>query len=76
MNDIEVNPHITLDGHIECFSGRKWRETKEPVDEGERGKWKNWLKTEHSEKGDHGSQSHHFMQIDGEKVEPMTDSFS
>ena len=27
--------------------GRKWR-TKEPLDEGERGEWKSWLKTQHS----------------------------
>ena len=26
----------------------KWRGTKEPLDEGERGEWKNWLKTQHS----------------------------
>ena len=29
--------------------GRKWR-TKEPLDESERGEWKSWLKTQHSEK--------------------------
>ena len=28
--------------------GRKWR-TKEPLDERERGEWKSWLKTQHSE---------------------------
>ena len=28
--------------------GRKQR-TKEPLDEGERGKWKSWYKTQHSE---------------------------
>ena len=28
--------------------GRKWRGTKEPLDEGEWGEWKNWLKTQHS----------------------------
>ena len=27
---------------------RKWRGTKESLDEGERGKWKSWLKTQHS----------------------------
>ena len=41
--------------------GRKWRGTKEPLDESERGEWKSWLKTQHSEKEDHGIQSHHFM---------------
>ena len=26
----------------------QWRGNKEPLDEGERGKWKSWLKTQHS----------------------------
>ena len=30
--------------------GRKWRRTKEPLDESERVEWKSWLKAEHSEK--------------------------
>ena len=30
--------------------GRKWRGTKEPLDEGERRAWKGWLKTQHSKK--------------------------
>ena len=29
--------------------GRKQRRTKEPPDESERGKWKSWLKAQHSE---------------------------
>ena len=41
-----------LPGEISCrwhhCYGRKWRGTKEPLDEGERGEWKNWLKTQHS----------------------------
>ena len=41
-------------------NGRKWG-TKEPLDEGERGEWKNWLKTQHSKYKDHGIRSHHFM---------------
>ena len=41
--------------------GRKWRGTKEPRDESERGEWKSWLKTQHSENKDHGIRSHHFM---------------
>ena len=28
--------------------GRKQRRTEEPLDESERGKWKSWLKTQHS----------------------------
>ena len=27
---------------------REWRGTKEPLDEGERGEWNSWLKTQHS----------------------------
>ena len=29
--------------------GRKWRWTKKPLDESERGEWKSWLKAQHSE---------------------------
>ena len=29
--------------------GRKRRRTKEPLEESERGEWKSWLKTQHSE---------------------------
>ena len=29
-------------------NGRKWKGTKEPLDAGERGEWKSWLKTQHS----------------------------
>ena len=28
---------------------RKWLRTKEPPDESERGEWKSWLKSQHSE---------------------------
>jgi len=41
--------------------GRKWRKTKEPLDESERGEWKSWLKAQHSENEDHGIWSHYFM---------------
>ena len=47
---------------------QKRRGTKEPLHESERGEWKSWLKAQHSENEDHGIQSHHFMQIDGETV--------
>ena len=30
------------------WNGRKWRGTKEPLDENERGEWKSWLKIRHS----------------------------
>ena len=29
--------------------GRKWRGTKKPLDESERGEWKSWLQAQHSE---------------------------
>ena len=41
--------------------GRKQRRTKEPLDESERGEWKSWLKTQHSENKDLGIQSCHFI---------------
>ena len=31
------------------------------LDEGEKGEWKSWLKTQHSKNEDHGIWSHHFM---------------
>ena len=36
---------------------------------------KSWLKAQHSENEDHGIWSHHFMQIDGETMETVTDYF-
>ena len=36
-------------------------ESKEPLEESERGEWKNWLKAQHSKHKDHGIRSHHFM---------------
>ena len=51
--------------------GRKRRGTIEPLDESERGEWKNWLKTQHSKNEDHGIWSHHFM-TNREKVEAVT----
>ena len=56
--------------------GRNWRGTKEPLDEGERGEWKNWLQTQHSKNQDHGIWSHPFMANNGEKVETVTDLIS
>ena len=54
-------------------NGRKRRGTKESLDEGVRGEWKIWLKTQHSENEDHGIWSHHLWQIEWEKVETVTD---
>ena len=36
-------------------------EEKEPFEESERGEWKSWLKTPHSENWDHGICARHFM---------------
>ena len=40
---------ITSDTQITPPLWRKWRRTKETLDESERGEWKSWLKTQHSE---------------------------
>ena len=42
INNLRYADDITL-------IGRKWRRTKEPLDESERGEWKSWLKAQHSE---------------------------
>ena len=39
---------ITLDMQMTLPYGRKWRGTKEPLDEGEREEWKIWLKAQYS----------------------------
>ena len=39
---------VTSDVQMTLRYGRKWR-TKDPLDESERGEWKSWLKTQHSE---------------------------
>ena len=52
---------ITSDMQMTPLYGRKWRGTKEHLDENERAEWKKWLKTQHSENEDHGIWSHHFM---------------
>ena len=51
--------------------GRKWRGTKKPLDESERGEWKSWLKAQHSENEDHGIWSHHFMANRWETMETV-----
>jgi len=39
---------VTLDMQMTLPYGRKWRGTKEPLDEGEREEWKIWLKAQYS----------------------------
>ena len=52
---------ITSDMQMTPSLRRKWRRTKEPVDESEREEWKSWLKAQYSENKDHGIQSYRFM---------------
>ena len=58
----------TSDMQMKPPYGRKWRGTKEPLDENEIVERKNWLKTQHSENEEHGLQSHHFMENRWEKI--------
>ena len=53
--------------------GRKWRGTKEPLDESERGEWKSWIKVQPSKNEDHGIQFDHFMAKNGETMETVAD---
>ena len=59
---------ITSDMQVTSPYGRKWRRTKEPLDESERGEWKSWLKTLHSETKIMTSGRVTSWQIDGETV--------
>ena len=52
---------------------RKWRRTKEPLDESERRGWKSWLKAQHSETKIVASGPITSWQIDGETMEAMRD---
>ena len=52
--------------------GRKQRGTKEPLDEGERGEWKSWLKTQHSKTKIVASGPITSWQVDGETMETET----
>ena len=51
--------------------GRKQRKN-EFLNESEKGGWKTWLKSQHSENSDHGIWSHHFMANNGETMETVT----
>ena len=56
MNNMIIWQRYTLQTY-----GRKLRGTQGPLDEGERGEWKSWFKTQHSKNEEHGIWSHHFM---------------
>ena len=51
----------------------KWRRTKEPPDETERGEWKSWLKAQHQKTKIMASSLITSRQIDGETVETVAD---
>ena len=53
--------------------GRKRRGTEESPNEGERGEWKSWLKTQHSKTKIMASGPITSWQIDGETMETVTD---
>ena len=55
------------------FNGRKWKGTKETLDEGERGEWKSWLQSQHSKTKIIAFSLSTSWQIDGENVEKVTD---
>ena len=63
----------TLDMQVMTFFGRKWRGTKKPIDEGERGEWKSCLKTQYSKTKIMASNPIKSQQIEGEKVEAIRD---
>ena len=62
-SDMQMTPHLW----------QKGRRTKEPLDESERGEWKSWLKTLHSKTKIMASSPTTSWQIEGEKVETVTD---
>ena len=54
-------------------SGKKWRGTKAPLDQGERGDWKSVLKAQHKTNKIRASVPINPWQIEGGKVEAVTD---
>ena len=64
---------ITSDMQVTPPYGRKQRKNKEPLDESERGEWKSWLKTQCSKHWDHGTAPTTSWQVEGEKVEAVTE---
>ena len=54
-------------------NGRKLRGTKEPLDEGERGKWESWLKTQHLKTKIMASNPITSSQTDRETMETVAD---
>ena len=54
-------------------NGRKWRGSKELLDEGERGEWQSWLETQHEKTKFMAPGPINSWQIEGGKVETVTD---
>ena len=52
---------VTSDMQMTPPLRQKMRGPKKPLDDGERGESKSWLKTQHSKNENHDIQSHHFM---------------
>ena len=63
--------HLRYAGGRNHPYGRKWRGTKEPLDESERGEWKSWLKAQKTKIMASGPITS--WQIDGETMEAVTD---
>ena len=69
------HPYMATGKTISCINvldlsqGRKWGGTKEPLDESERGEWKNWLKAQKTKIMASGPITS--WQIDGESVETV-----
>ena len=53
----------------------RWRRTKEPLDESERGEWKSWLNAHIQKNKTMASSPITSMQIDGETVETVSDFY-
>ena len=64
---------ITLDMQMTLPYGRKWRGTKEPLDESERGEWKVGLKLNIQKTKIIASGPITSWEIDGEKMETVSD---
>ena len=64
------NPRYADDTTLMAESEEELKSLLKKVKEESR---KSWLNAQHSENEDHGIWSHHFMQIDGETVETVSD---
>ena len=57
---INHKPESRVPGKISATQICRWYQ-KEPLDEGEKRQWKDWLKTQHPKNKDHSIKSHHFI---------------